>query len=67
MHAFLFCAHKRGADGAPDSLIESACWVQPGWRSSRPGLFLTIASLGLPLYLIYIYIFTLLVLLYIYI
>jgi hypothetical protein len=55
MHAFLFCAHRRGAGGAPDSLVESACWVEPGCRGGRPGLPLTIGSPGLPLYMPYIY------------
>jgi hypothetical protein len=55
MHVFLFCAHRRGAGGAPDSLVESVCWVEPRCRGDRPGLLLTIGSPGLPLYLPYIY------------
>jgi hypothetical protein len=54
----LFCAHRRGAGGAPDSLVESARWVEPDCRGGRSGLPLTIRSPGLPLYLpIYIYIY----------
>jgi hypothetical protein len=55
MHYF-FCAYSHGPSDAPDSLIESARRVEPDCRSSRPGLPLTIGSLGLPLYLPYIYI-----------
>jgi hypothetical protein len=55
MHAFLFCAQRRGTGGAPDSLVESTRWVELGCRGGRPGLPLTIGSPGLPLY-IYIYI-----------
>jgi hypothetical protein len=54
MHAFLFCAHKRRAGGAPDNLVESARWVELHCRGGRPGLSLTIGSPGLPLYLPYI-------------
>jgi hypothetical protein len=57
MHAFLFCAHKRRAGGAPDSLVESARWVEPDCRDGQPGLPLTIGSPGLSLYLSYIYIY----------
>jgi hypothetical protein len=56
MHAFLFCAHRRGAGGATDNLIQSVRWIEPGCRGDRPGLPLTIGSPGLPLYLPYIYI-----------
>jgi hypothetical protein len=55
MHAFFFCAHRRGARGAPDILVESTHWVEPGCRGGRPGLPLTIGSTWLPLYLAYIY------------
>jgi hypothetical protein len=54
---FFFCAHRRGAGGALDSLVESARWVEPGCRGGRPGLPLTIGSPRLPLYLPYIYIY----------
>jgi hypothetical protein len=57
MHAFLFCAHRRGTGGAPDILVELARWVEPRCRSGRPGLPLTIGSPWLPLYLPYIYIY----------
>ena len=56
MHAF-FCAHRLGWVGAHGgSMLESARQVEPGCRGGRPGLPLTIGSLGLSLYLLYIYI-----------
>jgi hypothetical protein len=59
MHAFLFCANKRGAGGVPDRLVGHAGrWVEPVCRGGRPELPLTIESSGLPLYLPYIYIWT---------
>jgi hypothetical protein len=46
--------HRRGAGGAPDSLLESVHWVEPGCRVGRAELPLTIGSPGLPLYIVYI-------------
>jgi hypothetical protein len=51
MHAILFGTHKREVGGAPDNLLESARRVELGCRGGRPGLALTIGSLGLLLYL----------------
>jgi hypothetical protein len=48
MHSF-FCAHRRGAGGATDSLVQSALWVELGCRGDRPELPLIIGSPGLPL------------------
>jgi hypothetical protein len=48
MCAFFFCAHRRGAGGATNSLVQSVRWVEPGCRGDRPGLPLTIGSPGLP-------------------
>jgi hypothetical protein len=45
MHAF-FCAHEHGTGGAPDSLVESARWVELGCRDGRPELPLTIGAQG---------------------
>jgi hypothetical protein len=54
MHSF-FAHTDVGAGGATGSLVQSVRWVEPGCRDDRPGLSLTIESLGLPLYLPYIY------------
>jgi hypothetical protein len=55
MHSF-FARTDVGAGGATDNLVQSVRLVEPDCRDDRPGLPLTIGSLGLPLYLLYIYI-----------
>jgi hypothetical protein len=47
MHSF-FCAQRHGTGGAPDILVESVRWVEPGCRGGRPGLLLTIESNTFP-------------------
>jgi hypothetical protein len=46
MHTFLFCAHRHGTGGAPDILVESVRWVEPGCRGGRPGRIYVRGCLG---------------------